>query len=230
MNWLMFKDGDAAMLESWNKSATECLKKVSSEVAEVKLILPTADDAKFAYAKNLDLTGRFSISFTDGDTREFDIPLPYHGVFVARGAGAENKDAPQRLVWSSWLGEMPGLSMVKKHSGEKELHMGLPDGRFLIINEEKFSKANNLDDVAFIRWWARNIVKDVYDDDLVEILTKHEGILNEETSLETHQKTVKNRYSSLYALTSNVFVVIVCLYQIPNVQNYCEYGWNMKHQ
>jgi len=155
MNWLMFKDGDAATLESWNKSVTECLKNVSSEVTEVKLILPTADDAKFAYAKNLDLTGRFCISFTDDDTREFDLPLPYHGVFVARGAGAENKDAPQRLVWSSWLGEMPGLRKVHVPNGkEPELRLGLPDGRFVHIGGEKLSKSDQYD-IAFARWWAK---------------------------------------------------------------------------
>lgn len=90
---------------------------MSSEVDEIRLILPTADDAKFAYVKNVDLTGRFCISFTDGDTCESDIPLPYHGVFVARGAGAENKDAPQRLVWSSWLGEMPASDPVPGGEG-----------------------------------------------------------------------------------------------------------------
>ncbi len=162
MNWLMFEDGDAETLESWNKSATECLKKVSSEVAEVKLILPTADDAKFAYAKNLDLTGRFCISFTDGDTREFDIPLPYHGVFVTRGAGAENKDAPQRLIWSSWLGEMPGLRKVRVPNGkEQELRLGLPDGCFIRIGEEKPSTSDQYD-IAFVRWWAK-IFPGVYD-------------------------------------------------------------------
>ena len=155
MNWLMFKDGDEETLESWNKSATECLKKVSSEVAEVKLILPTADDAKFAYAKNLDLTGRFRISFTDGDTREFDIPLPYHGVFVTRGVGTENKNASQRLVWSSWLGEMPGLRKVRVPNGkELELRLGLPDGRFIRIGEQKLSKSDQYE-IAFVQWWAK---------------------------------------------------------------------------
>ena len=155
MNWLVFKDGDVATLESWKKSATECLKKVSSSVAEVKLILPSADDARFAHAKNLDLTGRFCISFTDGDTREFDIPLPYHGIFVTRGAGAENKDAPQRLVWSSWLGEMPGLRKVHVPNGkELELRLGLPDGRFIRIGGEKLSKSDQYD-LAFVHWWAK---------------------------------------------------------------------------
>ena len=162
MNWLMFKDDDAETLESWNNSATECIRKVSAEVDEVKLILPTADDAKFAYAKNLDLTGRFSISFTDGDTREFDISLPYHGIFVTHGAGAENKDAPQRLVWSSWLGEMPGLRKVHVPNAKApELRLGLPDGRFVHIGEEKPSKSDQYD-IAFVRWWAK-IFPGVYD-------------------------------------------------------------------
>lgn len=155
MNWLMFKDDDAETLESWNNSATECVRNVSSEVDEVSLILPAAEDAKFAYAKNLDLTGRFCISFTDGDTQEFDIPLPYHGIFVARGAGAENKDAPQRLVWSSWLGEMPGLRKVRVPNGkEPELRLGLPDGRFIRIGGEKLSKSDQYD-IAFVHWWAK---------------------------------------------------------------------------
>ena len=155
MNWLMFKDDDAETLESWNNSATECVRNVSLEVDEVSLILPTADDAKFAYAKNLDLTGRFCISFTDGDTCESDIPLPYHGVFVARGAGAENKDAPQRLVWSSWLGEMPGLRKVHVPNGkELEHRLGLPDGRFIRIGGEKLSKSDQYD-IAFVHWWAK---------------------------------------------------------------------------
>ena len=37
MNWLMFKDDDAETLESWNNSATECVRNVSSEVDEVSL-------------------------------------------------------------------------------------------------------------------------------------------------------------------------------------------------
>ena len=155
MNWLMFKDDDAETLESWNNSATECVRKVSLEVDEVSLILPTADDARFAYAKNLDLTGRFCISFTDGDTQEFDIPLPYHGIFVTRGAGVENKDAPQRLVWSSWLGEMPGLRKVRVPNGKRlELRLGLPDGRFIRIGGEKLSKSDQYD-IAFVHWWAK---------------------------------------------------------------------------
>ena len=155
MNWLMFKDDDAETLESWNNSATECIRKVSLEVDEIRLILPAAEDAKFAYAKNLDLTGRFCISFTDGDTQEFDIPLPYHGIFVTRGAGVENKDAPQRLVWSSWLGEMPGLRKVRVPNGkEPELRLGLPDGRFNRIGGEKLSKSDQYD-IAFVHWWAK---------------------------------------------------------------------------
>ncbi len=158
MNWLMFKDDDAETLESWNNSATECVRNVSSEVDEVSLILPAAEDAKFAYAKNLDLTGRFCISFTDGDTQEFDIPLPYHGIFVTRGAGAENKDAPQRLVWSSWLGEMPGLRKVRVPNGkELELRLGLPDGRFIRIGDEKLSKSDRYE-IAFAHWWANEVV------------------------------------------------------------------------
>ena len=155
MNWLMFKDGDDETLEAWQQSATGCLRKVSSEVGDVKLILPTADEARFAYVKNVDLMGRFCISFTDGDMREFDIPLPYHGVFVARGTGTENKDAPQRLVWSSWLGEMPGLRRVRlPNAKETELRLGLPDGRFIRIDEEKLSKSDQ-SDIAFARWWAQ---------------------------------------------------------------------------
>ena len=158
MNWLMFKDDDAETLESWNNSATECIRKVSLEVDEIRLILPAAEDAKFAYAKNLDLTGRFCISFTDGDTQEFDIPLPYHGIFVTRGAGAENKDAPQRLVWSSWLGEMPGLRKVcVPNAKEQELRLGLPDGRFIRIGGEKLSKSDQYE-IAFARWWANEVV------------------------------------------------------------------------
>ena len=155
MNWLMFKDGDAATLEAWQQSASECLRKVSPDVAEVKLVLPTADDAKFAYAKNMDLTGRFCISFKGGDTCEFDMPLPYHGVFVAHGVGAETKDAPQRLVWSSWLGEMPGVRKVRVPNGkESELRLGLPDGRFIRIGNEKPSKSDQYE-IAFARWWAK---------------------------------------------------------------------------
>ena len=155
MNWLMFKDGDGDTLEAWQQSATDCLRKLSPELDEISLILPTADDAKFAYAKNLDLTGRFCISFTDGETREFDIPLPYHGIFVTHGAGAENKDAPQRLVWSSWLGEMPGLRKVRVPNGkELELRLGLPDGRFIRIGDEKLSKSDQYE-IAFVHWWAK---------------------------------------------------------------------------
>ena len=161
MNWLMFKAGDTETLDSWNQSATACLRKVSQDVDKVELILSTADEAKFAYARNLDLTGRFCISFTDGDTREFDIPLPYHGVFVARGAGAENKDAPQGLVWSSWLGEMPGLRKVRLPNAKApELRLGLPDGRFIRIGEENLSKSDQYE-IAFARWWTK-IFPDAY--------------------------------------------------------------------
>ncbi len=162
MNWLMFKDDDAETLETWRQSATDCLRKVAPDVDKVKLILPTADDAKFAYANNVDLTGRFCISFSDGDSREFGISLPYHGVFVTRGAGAENKDAPQRLIWSSWLGEMPGLRKVRVPNGkELEFRLGLPDGRFIRIGGEKLSKSDQYD-IAFVHWWAK-FFPNVYD-------------------------------------------------------------------
>ena len=165
MNWLMFVDGDTETLEDWLKSATNSLGKVAPDVNEAKLILPDADDAKFAYAKNVDLMGRLGISFEDGQTREFEMPLPYHGVFVVRGTGAESKDAPRRIVWSSWLGEMPGLRKVRvSNDREPEYRLGLPDGRFLRIGDKRLSKSDQ-DEIAFARWWSR-ISPGVYGDEL----------------------------------------------------------------
>lgn len=166
MNWLMFKDGDGETLKSWEKSATDCLRKVSSDLNAVELILPTAEKARFALAKGLDLTGSIVFSFKGGEIRKFEIPLPYHGLFVARGTSADNKNAVRRLVWSSWLGERPGLRIVRKPYGQKELRLGLPDGRFIaVISKNEFSKIRNRNEIAFIRWWAE-IFPGVYGEEL----------------------------------------------------------------
>ena len=166
MNWLMFKDGDGETLKSWEESATDCLKKVSPDLNAVELVLPTAEKARFAFAKGLDLMGCIVFSFKGGEKREFEIPLPYHGLFVARGASAENKNAVQRLVWSSWLGERPGLRIVRKPYGQKELRLGLPDGRFIVVmSKNEFSKIRNRNEIAFIRWWAE-IFPGVYGEEL----------------------------------------------------------------
>ena len=166
MNWMMFKDGDGDTLKSWEESATDCLKKVSPDLNAVELVLPTAEKARFAFAKGLDLMGCIVFSFKGGEKREFEIPLPYHGLFVARGASAENKNAVQRLVWSSWLGERPGLRIVRKPYGQKELRLGLPDGRFIVVmSKNEFSKIRNRNEIAFIRWWAE-IFPGVYGDEL----------------------------------------------------------------
>ncbi|MBR0504106.1 MAG: hypothetical protein IJJ84_01775, partial [Kiritimatiellae bacterium] len=170
MNWLMFKDGDEETLESWNKSATACLREVSSDVDEVKLVLPAAGDAESAYKNNIDLMGRFCISFENGDKRESKIPLPYHGVFVTHGGDAENKDAPQRLVWSSWLGERPGLRKVRKPNGKKEFRLGLPDGQFILVDEKKLSRSD-WNEIAFVRWWAKSF-PGAYDKGLLRVLEK----------------------------------------------------------
>ena len=181
MNWLMFKDGDGETLKSWEKSATDCLRKVSSDLNAVELILPTAEKARFALAKGLDLTGCIVFSFKGGEIRKFEIPLPYHGLFVARGTSADNKNAVRRLVWSSWLGERPGLRIVRKPYGQKELRLGLPDGRFIaVISKNEISKIRNRNEIAFIRWWAE-IFPGVYGeeltcDGLTKWLTKKENV------------------------------------------------------
>ncbi|MBR4654412.1 MAG: hypothetical protein IKO72_13720 [Kiritimatiellae bacterium] len=178
MNWLMFKDGDAETLESWNKSATDCIRKVAPDVDKVELILPTAGDAKFAYKNNVDLMGSFCVSFKDGDKREFEIPLPYHGIFVAHGGDAENKDAPQRLVWSSWLGEMPGLRKVRVANGKEALRLGMPDGQFILVDEKKLSRSN-WNEIAFVLWWAKAF-PGAYDEELFRVLAKYEKVLEDE--------------------------------------------------
>ena len=177
MNWLMFKDGDEETLESWNKSATACLREVSSDVDEVKLVLPAAGDAESAYKNNIDLMGRFCISFESGDKRESEIPLPYHGVFVTHGGDAENKDAPQRLVWSSWLGERPGLRKVRAANGEEALRLGLPDGQFILVDEKKQSRFDR-DEIAFVRWWAKAF-PGFYDEGLLRVLANDERVLKD---------------------------------------------------
>ena len=177
MNWLMFKDGDAATLESWNKSATACLRKVSSDVDEVKLILPAAGDAESAYKNNVDLMGSLCVSFKRGDQQTFKTPLPYHGVFVAHGGDAENKDAPQRLVWSSWLGEMPGLRKVRVANGEEALRLGMPDGQFILVDEKRLSRFD-LNEIAFVRWWAKAF-PGAYDEGLLRVLAKYEKVLED---------------------------------------------------
>ena len=172
MNWQMFKDGDTETLDSWNQSATACLRKVSPDMNNVELILPAAEMAKFALTRNIDLMGQIRVLFRDGEERKFDIPMPYHGVFVAHGGDAENKDAPQRLVWSSWFGEMPGLRKVRVANGEEVLRMGLPDGQFILVDEKKLSKFD-LNEIAFVRWWAKEF-PGVYDKGLLHVLAKYE--------------------------------------------------------
>lgn len=159
MNWLMFKAGDDETLKSWEQSATDCLKMASPDLNAVELVLPTAEKARSALAKGLDLMGCIVFSFKGGEKRKFEIPLPYHGFFVARGASAENKNAVQRLVWSSWLGEMPGLRQVRVPNGKTELRLGLPDGRFIRIGEKKLFKSDR-DEIAYARWWAKVVARE----------------------------------------------------------------------
>ena len=83
------------------ESVTVYLRKVAPDVDAVRLILPTADDAKFAYAKNLDLTGRFCISFKGGDTAAFmalansafalTVPKPVLGTHAEARRGGERR-------------------------------------------------------------------------------------------------------------------------------------------
>ncbi len=159
MNWLMFKDGDGETLKSWEQSATDCLKMASPDLNAVELVLPTAEKARSALAKGLDLMGCIVFSFKGGEKRKFEIPLPYHGFFVARGASAENKNAVQRLVWSSWLGEMPGLRQVRVPNGKTELRLGLPDGRFIRIGEKNKWHKSDRDEIAYAGWWAKVVAR-----------------------------------------------------------------------
>ena len=126
MNWLMFGDGDRETLDSWEQSITDCLRKVSPDLAGVSLDLTSCDGASFAIRNNLDLTGSMKVSFRNGETQEHEIPLPYHGVFVRRGMDTENRNLAQRMVWSSWLAEKPGIRWARVANGNKELRMGLP--------------------------------------------------------------------------------------------------------
>ena len=173
MNWLMFGDGDRETLDSWEQSITDCLRKVSPDLAGVSLDLPSCDGASFAIRNNLDLMGNMKVSFRNGETQKHEIPLPYHGVFVRRGMDAENRNLAQRMVWSSWLAEMPGIRWARVANGNKELRMGLPDGRFIAIDRTKYSKTNNLSEIPFVLWWAR-LRKHVYDKGLLDVLSQHE--------------------------------------------------------
>ena len=159
MNWLMFKAGDDETLKSWGQSVADCLKMASPDLNAVELVLPTAEKARSALAKGLDLMGCIVFSFKGGEKRKFEIPLPYHGFFVARGASAENKNAVQRLVWSSWLGEMPGLRQVRVPNGKTELRLGLPDGRFIRIGEKNKWHKSDRDEIAYAGWWAKVVAR-----------------------------------------------------------------------
>jgi hypothetical protein len=89
---------------------------------------------------------------------------------VAHGGDAENKDAPQRLVWSSWLGEMPGLRKVRVANGKEALRLGLPDGQFILVDEKKLSRSD-WNEIAFVRWWAKSF-PGAYDKGLLRVLEK----------------------------------------------------------
>ena len=153
MNWLAFLNDDRETLAAWEASATACLHAASPEVAAVRLTLPDEEAVRLSLENNIDLTGSVGVSFSDGDSREFEIPLPYHGVFVTHGSAADNRNAPQRMVWSSWLGEMPGLRSVLKPNGNTEIRLGLPDGRFVAFGDRTLSKSAQAE-IEYARWWA----------------------------------------------------------------------------
>lgn len=172
MNWLLFGDGDRETVEAWERSVSDCLRKVSPGFAEVRLNLPSGEDATFALSNNLDLTGSMDFSFRNGETLKYEMPLPYHGVFVKSGVDAENRDSARRMVWSSWLGEMPGIRWTRVANGNKDLRLGLPDGRFIVVDRTRRSKANNLSEIPFVLWWAR-LHKNAYRNGLLDILARH---------------------------------------------------------
>ena len=172
MNWLMFGDGDRETLEAWEQSVSCCLRKAIPDVAGIRLRLPSCEEASFAMKSNLDLTGGLDVAFRDGEILRHEIPLPYHGVFVRRGADAENRSSPKRMVWSGWLGEMPGIRMARVANGKTELRLGLPDGRFVVIDRNRYSKSNDLTDVPFAIWWA-GLNWNAYGDELLDVLARH---------------------------------------------------------
>ena len=104
------------------------------DVLRVALTLPVLEAAKAAWNSNNDLQGEVSVTLLNvsGSLLKFTIPLPFHGVFVAR---RNDSELPLSLIWGAWLGEAPGFRLVRptstKRRGEIEWRVGLPRGYFV---------------------------------------------------------------------------------------------------
>ncbi len=144
VNWLTFWSDDKDTIASWERetgAALSCILGKDDKGRErrvtVSLCLPSQNDAKYAWEKNLDLTGKIEF---DGDVKgSISIPLPFDGIFLSARYGHLR---PSRLTWDSWLAERPGARFVFPRNKEDqrnpckyEYRIGLPNGesiRFLL--------------------------------------------------------------------------------------------------
>ena len=120
-DWLTFRDSDAETTKSWEKNTGEMLCRLTGKSIAVSLHLPSKEDARTAWAQNVNLYG--SIEFSGDYQGESYLPLPFDGVFLARSSG---KIHPNRLVWDNCLVEKPGVRLIRKD--EKEFRIGFANG------------------------------------------------------------------------------------------------------
>ena len=118
-NWLTFRDYDTDTVASWEEKTSGAISRVSGRNIEVKLRLPTMDDARAAWENNVNLLGR--IEFFGDFEGGVEIALPFDGVFLARSA---NGIHPNRLAWDNCLVERPGIRLIRiKEEGDKDKNL-----------------------------------------------------------------------------------------------------------
>ena len=151
LNWLWFRRDEPKTIEEWEKTTGESLGRVLGldHALKVTLRLPSVEQAASAWEGNLDLLGEIRIAEPHGDLGErLKIHLPIDGVFIASGS-VDNK--PQSKVWDSWLGERPGVRLIKpigkkaSESADGWWRIGFPDGSHLECWSEDASVGTNAD-------------------------------------------------------------------------------------
>lgn len=92
---------------------------------------PTKKDAKRAFDSNTSLVGTVKFGWFEADAA-LSIPMPFNGVFLFRREKARH---PLVTAWPSWLGEAPGVRVLRPRSEVRRddimWRVGLPGGKFV---------------------------------------------------------------------------------------------------
>jgi hypothetical protein len=138
------------------------------ENPQFNLVPPSKDAAKHTLDRNTDLEGHISCRWGN-ETVELQIPMPFHGVFLSHRQNFQNALVS---VWGSWLGEAPGLRVMRPTSlarREKEQwRLGLPGGFYVSAplralkagEKERLSqqKPRHIGDLSVYPVWLRDVL------------------------------------------------------------------------